>query len=152
MTARRLCARVAQVVVAGALALSIAACTCPPPDAVEQTFVLDDTGGAALDLVDAGFGPARDAGGDAASTDATSSDAVMSSFRGTPSSTPSAALDCTSAAVGCAPGGDCSAACACVLMRARIYDGTVKRCTLLAGAGAPQVRVGYTVPVFCGGD
>jgi hypothetical protein len=76
----------------------------------------------------------------------------MSPFRGTPGAVPTATLDCTSAAAGCVPGGTCPAACACVLMRARVYDGTVKRCTLLAGAGAPQVRVGYTVPVFCGSD
>jgi hypothetical protein len=157
MTARRLCVLAAQLVVAGALTLSVAACTCPPPDDVDQTFVLDETGGTPLDLVDAGLGPARDAGDDDAASrdgggDAVSSNAVMSPFRGTPDASASAARDCTSAAAGCAPGGTCAAACACVLMRARVYDGTVRRCTLLAGAGVPQVRVGYTVPVFCGGD
>ncbi|HTA20100.1 MAG TPA: hypothetical protein VK989_12465 [Polyangia bacterium] len=143
MTARRLCARVAQLAVAGALALSVAACTCPPPDEVDQTFVLGDTVGTPLDLVDAGLGPARDAGADAVSNDA-SNDAAMSSFRGAPG------RDCTSAAAGCAPGGACAAACTCVLTRAGVYDGTIQRCTLLVGSGPPQVRVRYAVPVFCG--
>jgi hypothetical protein len=155
MTARRLCARVAQLVVAGVLTLSVAACTCPPPYAFDQTFVLDETDGTPLDLVDAGFGPARDGGSDAAASrdaadDATSSTAVMSPIRGTPAAPEARARDCTGAAAGCAPGGACAAACACVLARTNAYDATVKSCTLLAGSGPPQVRVKYTLPVFCG--
>jgi hypothetical protein len=36
-------------------------------------------------------------------------------------------------------------------MRAAVYDGTIQRCTLIAGSAPPQVRVRYSVPVFCPG-
>ena len=62
-------------------------------------------------------------------------------------------LDCTSTATGCVPGGPCRPACDCVLARDHVFDvGSVQSCTLVAGAGQPEVAVRYQQTVFCGGD
>jgi hypothetical protein len=159
----------------GALACALAACTCPAPTHLDQLFLLDARPGAPLVAFDAGArsidpGSARDAsldGAGALSSDAgvassnadggssdaggASSDAGGFSDAATPEV---AALDCTSAAAGCAPGGDCLPACNCVLARAGGLQGVaaIDGCQLVAGAAAPTVEVRYEVRVFCPGD
>ena len=105
---------------AGALSIALAACGCPPPKQLDQVFLLDATAGTPVITPDAGPG--------AMSID----------------------LDCTPAASGCVPGGDCLPACNCVL--ARDQAGLVlaiHSCKLLVGAGPPQVEVRYELHVAC---
>jgi len=120
--------RVIQLAVLGALALSAAACTCPGPVTIDQVFLLDATAGD-------GGGPG-DAGGPA--------DGAVASQ--------TSPFDCTAMAAGCVPGGACRPACDCVLARDGVRTMAIKSCTLLAGAGAPEVEVLYQPAVFCGGD
>jgi hypothetical protein len=129
-------------VLGAALAGALAACTCPAPTHLDQLFLLDARPGAPL--------AAFDAGADAMSIDA-GSDAGAGSDAAPPSVP---ALDCTSAAVGCSPGGDCLPACNCVLARGGglQHVAAIDGCQLVAGAAAPTVEVRYEVNVFCPGD
>jgi hypothetical protein len=62
-------------------------------------------------------------------------------------------LDCTAMATDCVPAGPCRPACDCVLARDHVIKfGAVESCTLVAGAGPPEVEVRYQQTVFCGGD
>jgi hypothetical protein len=119
---------VAQLAIVGALALSIAACTCPDPITLDQFFLLDATPGDGGGLADAGG--LADGG----------------SYQPPP-------LDCTAMATDCVPAGPCRPACDCVLARDHVIKfGAVESCTLVAGAGPPEVEVRYQQTVFCGGD
>jgi hypothetical protein len=175
---RMLVIRVVQIAIAGALALSVAACHCPPPNQLDEIFLLDASLGTPLNTTDAGLDAMSLAPPDAASdamslappdaasdaSDATVSDAApfdAASADGPSSDGQSPAtwtnrpppIDCTGAAHGCIPGGDCPAACECVLRRdGRWNVATVQSCILLALAGPPQVEIRYEVPSFCGGD
>ena len=119
--------RVAELAIVGAVALSIAACTCPDPITLDQVFLLDAAPGDGGGLADAGG--LADGG-----------------------SYQPPALDCTAMATGCVPGGPCRPACDCVLARDHVGVVVVESCTLLAGAGPPDVEVRYQQTVFCGGD
>jgi len=118
--------RVARLAVAGAVALSVGACTCPDPITLDQVFLLDATPGDG-GLADAG---APSDGG----------------------ASPAATLDCTATAAACVPGGPCRPACDCVLARDRVNQVALDSCTLVAGAPTPEVEVRYRQRVFCGGD
>jgi|HubBroStandDraft_2_1064218.scaffolds.fasta_scaffold32693_3 hypothetical protein len=125
----------------GALAGALAACTCPAPTHLDQLFLLDARPGAPL--------VALDAGADAMSIDPGSDAGAVSDAASPAVST----LDCTSTAVGCAPGGDCLPACNCVLARGGLQRvAAIDGCQLVAGAAAPTVEVRYEVKVFCPGD
>lgn len=150
-------------VLGGALACVLVACTCPAPTHLDQLFLLDARPGAPLVAFDAGAdamsidpGSARDASPDAAG--AVSSDAggafpdAGAASDAAPPAVP--ALDCTSAATGCSPGGDCLPACNCVLARAGGLQraAAIDGCRLVVGAAAPTVEVRYEMNVFCPGD
>ncbi len=117
---------VAQVAIVGALALSTIACTCPGPITLDQVFLLEATPGDGGGLADAGGLP--DGG----------------SYQPWP-------LDCTAMAIGCVPGVQCRPACECVLARDDVNVVRLESCTLLTGAGPPEVEVRYQQTVFCGG-
>jgi hypothetical protein len=164
---RTILARVVPVVAVGALALSAAACSCPPADQFDQIFLLNATTGAPANTTDAGLdtmSPTRtDAGDDASSfdpsdaarpvDDAGFSDGACGDSEASDGASPDAAsycppsLDCTGAAGGCVPGGECRAACDCIRRRTGLYaEETIRSCTLLAGAGPPQVKIHFEVP------
>ena len=128
-------------VLGAALAGALAACTCPAPTHLDQLFLLDASPGVPLVAFDAGTDAMSiDPGGDAGAV----SDAA-------PPAVP--ALDCTSAAAGCSPGGACLPACNCVLARGGLQRvAAIDGCQLVAGAAAPTVEVRYEVKVFCPGD
>lgn len=130
--------RVAQLAIVGALALSTIACTCPGPITLDQVFLLEATPGDDGGLADAGglpdAGGVPDAGGQA----------DAGSYQ--PST-----LDCMALAIGCVPGGQCRPACDCVLARDDVNAVQLESCTLLTGAGPPEVEVRYQQTVFCGG-
>jgi hypothetical protein len=103
-----------------ALALWLTGCRCQT-QTFDQIFLLDANAQTVLS-----FDGSADLSGDA----------------GIPSG---ASLDCTPAAAGCAPGGDCPAACQCVLTRDLSRSQvSIEKCTFLIGA-SPSVEIRYVV-------
>jgi hypothetical protein len=174
---RSIAVRLAQVGIGVALFVRVAACTCPPPIQLDQVFLLDATTGTPFVPFDAGpdaiwtapGGTARDGSTDTrvdasvgvrvdgsvagldgsagARIDASGGDGGGARDAAAPYAPP---LDCTSMAADCMPGGDCLAACNCVLARDGLIPiAAINSCKLLPGASPPAVEVRYQTIVRC---